>query len=105
MLRLSALKTSRSATPTLYGTKSLTGLAETLARYKSDRTINRGPVLDPKHVSSTMIITDEKHNRVKILCARNEGFDQHNSTDDTDFLGSWKACMEPILREGKLMYC
>ena len=35
----------------------------------------------------------------------NEGLDQHNSTDDTDFLSSWKACMERISREGKLMYC
>jgi hypothetical protein len=85
--------------------KVLDRLAETLARYKSDRTVNKGPILDPKHVSSTMMIIDEEHNKVKILCAKNEGLDQHNSTDDTDFLSSWKACMERISREGKLMYC
>jgi len=77
-------------------------LAETLARYKSNRTVNKGPILDPKHVSSTMMIIDEEHNKVKILCAKNEGLDQHNSTDDTDFLSSWKACMEGISREGNL---
>ncbi|KAL9632463.1 MAG: hypothetical protein Q9164_005307 [Protoblastenia rupestris] len=80
--------------------KVLDRLAETLARYKSDRTVNKGPILDPKHVSSTMMIIDEEHNKVKILCAKNEGLDQHNSTDDTDFLSSWKACMEHISREG-----
>jgi hypothetical protein len=85
--------------------KVLDRLAETLARYKSDRKVNKGPVLDPKHVSSTMMIIDEEHNKVKILCAKNDGLDQHNSTDDTDFLSSWKACMERISREGKLMYC
>lgn len=85
--------------------KLLDRLAETLARYKSDRTVNKGPFLDPKHVSSTMMIMDEEHNKVKILCAKNEGLDQHNSTDDTDFLSSWKACMERISREGKHMYC
>ena len=85
--------------------KVLDRLAEILARYKSDRTVDKGPILDPKHVSSTMMIIDEEHNKVKILCAKNEGLNQHNSTDDTDFLGSWKACMERISREGKVMYC
>ncbi|KAF1993802.1 hypothetical protein P154DRAFT_384427, partial [Amniculicola lignicola CBS 123094] len=80
--------------------KVLDRLAETLARYKSDRTVNKGPVLDPKHVSSTMMIIDEEHNKVKILCAKNEGLNQHNSTDDTDFLNCWKACMEHISKEG-----
>ncbi|TVY35196.1 hypothetical protein LSUB1_G005388 [Lachnellula subtilissima] len=75
-------------------------LAETLARYKSDRAVKKGPILDPKHVSSTMMIIDEEHNMVKILCAKNEGLDQRNSTDDTDFLSCWKACMERISREG-----
>jgi hypothetical protein len=51
------------------------------------------------------LIIDVERNKVKILCAKNEGLDQHNSTDDTDFLSSWKACMERISREGKLMYC
>lgn len=80
-------------------------LAETLARYKSDCTVNKGPILDPKHVSSTMMIIDEEHNKVKILCVKNKGLDQHKSTEDTDFLSSWKACIERISREGKLMYC
>ncbi|KAG9236236.1 hypothetical protein BJ875DRAFT_457146 [Amylocarpus encephaloides] len=47
-----------------------------------------------------MMIIDEEHNKVKILYAKNEGLDQHNSTDDTDFLGSWKAYIERISREG-----
>ncbi|RDW57788.1 hypothetical protein BP5796_12589 [Coleophoma crateriformis] len=80
--------------------KILDRRAETLARYKSDRTANKGPILDPKHVSSTMMIMDEEHSKVKVLCAKSEGLDQHNSTDDTDFLSSWKACMERISREG-----
>lgn len=80
-------------------------LAETLARYKSDRTVNTGPILNPKHVSSTMMIIDEEHNKVKILCAKNEGLNQHNATDDTEFLSSWKACMDRISAEGKLTYC
>lgn len=91
--------------PNALRNKVLDRLAEILARYKSDRTVNKGPILDPKHVSSTMMIIDEENNKVKILCAKNEGLDQHNSTDDTDFLNSWKACMERISREGRLMYC
>lgn len=51
-------------------------LAETLARYKSNRTTNKGPILDPKHVCSTMMIVDEENNKVKILCAKNKGLDQ-----------------------------
>jgi hypothetical protein len=78
-------------------------LAEILARYKSDRTVKKGPILDPKHVSSTMMIMDAKHNKVIILCAKNEGLNQNNSTDDTDFLSSWKACMERISSGGKVV--
>lgn len=81
--------------------KVLDRLAETLARYKSDRSDAKGRILDPKHVSSTMMIVDEKNNKVRILCSKNEGLDQNNSNDDTDFLNSWKTCMERISREGK----
>ncbi len=91
--------------PKVLRNKVLDRLAEILARHKSDFTANKGPILDPKHVSSTLMIIDEEHNKVKILCAKNEGLDQNNSTDDTDFLGSWKACMERISRKSKLMYC
>ena len=95
----------KGRSPKALRNKVLDRLAEILARYKSDRRVGKGPILDPKHVSSTMMIVDEEHNKVKILCAKNEGLDQQNSTDDTDFLGSWKACMARISREGKLMYC
>jgi hypothetical protein len=83
--------------------KVLDRLAETLARYKSDPKRGKGSILDPEHVSSTMMIMYEDENRVKILCAKNEGLTQGNSTDDTDFLNSWKACMERISRAGKLI--
>jgi len=83
--------------------KVLDRLAETLARYKTDRTTHRGLVLDSKHVSSTLMIVDEDHSKVKILCAKNEGLEQQNSTNDTDFLASWKTCMERISREGKVL--
>ncbi|KAI9781877.1 MAG: hypothetical protein M1839_005671 [Geoglossum umbratile] len=46
-----------------------------------------------------MIVYDDK-NKVKILCAKNEGLAQGNSTGHTDFLNSWKACMERISRAG-----
>jgi hypothetical protein len=91
--------------PKVLRNKVLDRLAETLARYKSDPTANKGPILDSKHVSSTMMIVDEKHNKVKILCSKNEGLDQHNTTDDTDFLNSWKASMEHIARKGGFVYC
>ncbi|KAL3422702.1 hypothetical protein PVAG01_06858 [Phlyctema vagabunda] len=80
--------------------KVLDRLAETLARYKSDPRAGGGPVLDPKHVASTMMITYSQENKVKILCSKNEGLNQGNSTDDTDFLNSWKVCMERISKAG-----
>jgi hypothetical protein len=82
--------------------KVLDRLAEILARYKSNPKGGKGSILDPKHVSSTMMIMYGEENRVKILCAKNEGLAQGNSTDDIDFLNSWKACMERISRAGKL---
>lgn len=91
--------------PKILRNKVLDRLAETLARYKSDPNVNSGPILDPKHVSSTMMIIDEKHNKVEILCAKNEGLDQHDSTDDTDFLNSWKTSMERIARKGDFIHC
>ena len=91
--------------PKILRDKVLDRLAEILARYKSDRKFIRGPILDPKHVSGTMMIVDEENNKVKILCAKNEGLNQYNSTDDTDFLSSWKACMEHIANEGRSLYC
>ncbi|EPE30438.1 HIT/MYND zinc finger-like protein [Glarea lozoyensis ATCC 20868] len=80
--------------------KVLDRLAEILARYKSDRTVKKARVLDPNHVSSTMMIMDEENSKVIILCAKNEGLNQNNSTDDTDFLSSWKAYMERISSGG-----
>ena len=74
--------------PKVLRDKVLDRLAETLANYKSDRTIDKGTVPDSKHVSTTMMIMNEQNNSVKILCAKNEGLDQHNSTDDTEFLSS-----------------
>ena len=55
--------------------KVLDRLAEALARYKSDPKEVKGPILDPKHVSSTMMIKYDDKNKVKILCAKNEGLD------------------------------
>lgn len=83
--------------------KVLDRLAETLARYKSDPKGGKGSILDPKYVSSTMMIMYDDENKVKILCAKNEGLAQGYSTDDTDFLNSWKACIERISRAGKLI--
>ncbi|KAH8600729.1 hypothetical protein B0O99DRAFT_287553 [Bisporella sp. PMI_857] len=80
--------------------KTLDRLAETLARYKSDPKGGKGSILDPKNVSSAVMIRYDDENKVKILCAKNEGLAQGNSTVDMDFLNSWKACMERISRAG-----
>lgn len=81
--------------------KVLDRLAETLARYKTVRTGGGGPVLDSKHVSSTMMVVDEQHNRVRILCPKNEGLDQDGSPDDTAFLEAWRVWMERISKQGE----
>jgi hypothetical protein len=80
--------------------KVLDRLAEMLARYKSDPKKRGDPALDPKHVSSTMMIVHDKQNKVKILCSKNEGLDQGGSSEDTSFLNSWKKRMELISRAG-----
>lgn len=90
--------------PKVLRNKVLDRLAEILAKYKTDRKVKRGPLLDPKYVSSTMMMVDEEHEKVKILCAKNEGLNQNNSTDDTDFLDDWKTCMERIARQSKFVY-
>lgn len=56
--------------------KVLDRLAETLARYKSDpKEGGKSSILDPKQVSSTIMIQYDDKNKVKILCAKNEGLD------------------------------
>lgn len=85
--------------------KVLDRLAETLARYKSDPTGQRGPPLDSKHVSSAMMITYGESTKVKLLCAKNEGLDQQGKTDDTEFLESWKKYMESIAKAGRAITC
>ncbi|KAI1635874.1 hypothetical protein F4809DRAFT_612245 [Biscogniauxia mediterranea] len=75
-------------------------LAETLARFKSDPEGNRGFPLGSKHVSSTMMVVYNQPTRVKFLCAKNEGLDQEDTTEDTDFLDSWRKCMECISTSG-----
>jgi hypothetical protein len=50
--------------------KVLDRLAETLAKYKSDPKEVKGHILDPKHVSSTMMIKYDDKNKVKILGAK-----------------------------------
>jgi hypothetical protein len=84
--------------------KVLDRLAETLARYKSDPRGGKGSTPDAKHVASTMMIMYDDEHKVKILCAKNEGLDQGKSTEDSDFLNSWKGCMERIARAGELIY-
>jgi hypothetical protein len=79
-------------------------LAETLARFKSDPGGNTPFPLDPKHVSSTMMIVYPQSNRVMLLCAKNEGLDQGGTTEDTDFLDSWRKCMECISKRGNQSY-
>ncbi len=74
--------------------KILDRLAETLARFKSDP--KAGKSIDAKHVCSAMMIVNQKDERVKILCSKNEGLDK----DDIDFLRDWKDCMETIARRG-----
>lgn len=103
-MELISTETIEKRDPKALLNKLLDRLAEILARYKSDRKVQKGNIPDPKHVSSTMMVVDEKHNKVKILCAKNEGLDQDNSTDDTDFLGSWNASMERIATQGKFLY-
>lgn len=83
--------------------KVLDRLAETLARFKSDPDGNRGFPLGSKHVSSTMMIVYHQSTRVKFLCAKNEGLDQGDTTEDTDFLDSWRKCMECISKTGKVI--
>ena len=78
--------------------KVLDRLAETLARFKSDPSGNSRSRIDSKHVSSTIMYYNSM--RVKFLCAKNEGLDQENSTDDTEFLDSWSRQMEQISRKG-----
>lgn len=85
--------------------KVLNRLAETLARFKSDPKGNRGYPLDPKHVSSTMMIEYRGSEAVRFLCAKNEGLDQRDTTEDTDFLESWRKCMECISKRGKSISC
>jgi len=90
--------------------KVLDRLAETLARFKSDRRL-KGSVLDSKHVASTMMITYDQGTRVEFLCAKNEGLDQEKHSndnqkggsrgDDTSFLASWKRHMEGIASQGE----
>lgn len=87
-VKIIGAKDIKKRNPKTLRNKVLDRLAKILIRYKSDRTVNKGPILDLKHVSSTIIIIDEKYNKIKILYAKNEGLDQHNSTDDTDFLSS-----------------
>jgi hypothetical protein len=81
--------------------KVLDRLAETLARFKSDPKGQRGPAIDPKHVSSTMMIVYHQPARVKLLCAKNEGLNQGGTAEDTEFLDSWKKCMECISKIGE----
>jgi hypothetical protein len=82
--------------------KVLDRLAETLARFKSDPERKTGSRLGASHVSSTMMIVDEQLMRIKFKCAKNEGLDQSDTTEDTDFLNSWRQCMEDISRAGKV---
>jgi hypothetical protein len=83
--------------------KVLDRLAESLARFKSDPRGNRGPHLDSKHVSSTMMIEYSQPIKVKFLCAKNEGLDQGGTAEDSKFLDSWSRCMECISNRGKAM--
>jgi hypothetical protein len=78
--------------------KVLDRLAEVLARFKSvpGRGVNSS--LGSKHVSSTLMFYNET--KVRILCAKNEGFDQEDS-DDSDFLAHWARWMQSISEKGK----
>lgn len=80
-------------------------LAETLARFKSDPGRRKGPPLGSKHVSSTMMVVYPQSTMVKFLCAKNEGLDQRGTTEDTDFLDSWRKCMECISKRGRVIKC
>ncbi|KAF1948947.1 hypothetical protein CC80DRAFT_485288 [Byssothecium circinans] len=75
-------------------------LAETLARFKSDPKERRLFPVDSKHVSSTMMIVYPQLTRVMLLCAKNEGLDQGGTSEDTEFLDSWRKCMECISKRG-----
>ncbi|KAG0645697.1 NADPH-dependent 1-acyldihydroxyacetone phosphate reductase [Hyphodiscus hymeniophilus] len=81
--------------------KVLDRLAETMARYKTDPKRGKNAILDPKHVSSATMILYDDEKMVKILCSKTEGLAEGNSNDDTDFLNSWKSCMERISRTGE----
>jgi hypothetical protein len=76
-------------------------LAETLARFKSDPKGHMPFPPDPKHISSTMMIVYPQSTKVMLLCAKNEGLNQGDTTEDTDFLDSWSKCMERISTTGK----
>ncbi|KAK5110584.1 hypothetical protein LTR85_000984 [Meristemomyces frigidus] len=74
----------------LWYTKVLDRLAETLARFKTDRGKKKN--LDAKHVAATLMVIDTQRQKVKIICAKNEGLDKKDET----FLHEWKGCMEGI---------
>ncbi|KAF2785723.1 hypothetical protein K505DRAFT_344417 [Melanomma pulvis-pyrius CBS 109.77] len=84
--------------------KVLDRLAETLARFKTDRR-HKGLALDSKHVASTMMVTYGYGKKVQFICSKNEGLDQENSYsglgDDTSFLASWKRHIEFIANKGE----
>ena len=73
--------------------KVLDRLAETLARFKSEPGTTS---VDAKHVASTMMITYESEERVKILCSKNEGLDKM----DKSFLRQWTCCMQTMAKQG-----
>ena len=74
--------------------KVLDRLAEILARVKTNRPRQAGPILDAKHVSATYMVIRDKDMAVDIFCSKNEGLDQRRqgepegSKDDTDFLNA-----------------
>ena len=81
--------------------KFLDRLAETLARYKTDPRDTTKSGLDARHVSSTMMVIDERLKKAKIFCSKNEGLDQEAENEDTAFLARWRGCMEGVARKGE----
>lgn len=75
--------------------------------FMMDRKEHDSLILDPKHVSATMMVVYDNSSRVRICCIKNEGLDkrttlmQDNATEHSHVLDIRRNCMECIPQAGK----